>query len=134
MQRKLYTYETTYEREDSHENVIAAWEVKIKYTWTPGIPARIRYDENDHPAEGDEIEINDIQIETWQSGLGKNAVYTWTPVKDLDFYDTLNEWAGDKLRDNLIENASEEEGSAHEAAREQVYEARRDLERLDGDR
>ena len=129
--RKLYTYETTYEREGSFENVIASLEVRIFYTWTPGVPARIRYDENDHPAEDDEVEIDGIQIETWQHGLGKSAVYAWTKVYERDLYDQLNDWAEDKLRDNLIENACEEEANAHEAAQEHAYETRRDLDRME---
>ena len=73
MKKPLYTYETTYEREDSQGNVIASLEVQIKYTFTPGVPARINWNENDHPAEDSEIEIADIMIETWQHGLGKNV-------------------------------------------------------------
>ena len=121
-----YIYDTTYEREDHEGNVVASVEARFYYTWTPGTPARIRYDEHDHPAWPDEVEITDIKIETWSHGLGKNAVYEWTKVYDRDLRETLDNWAELNLRDALIENASEAEAAAEDGAADRAYDEARD--------
>ena len=131
MKKPLYTYETTYEREDSEGNVICSLEVQFKYTFTPGVPARINWNENDHPAEDPEIEIADIMIETWQYGLGKNAVYAWTKVYDRDLYDQLYDWGETSWRDNMVENAIEDDECRREAAMELAAEVRRELQEMD---
>ena len=128
LRRTIHTYETTYEREDHLGNVTASLEVRIEYTFTPGVPARIMWDENDHPAEGPEIEIADILEQTWKHGLGKEAVYEWTKIQSQSLYETLSEWAIESLWDNLVEEAIEEEASLEEAAAELAYESRRELQ------
>ena len=120
-----YTYESTYDPEDPILlTVIGTLEVRIYYTWTPMVPARIRYDENDHPPEGDEIEIQRItkQVEGFHSAKATRFIDT-SPLE----FEILQVWA-ETLREALIENASEEEESAREAAQEHAYETRRDLE------
>jgi hypothetical protein len=128
---KLYTYETTHEREDSEGNVISSLEVRFIYTFRPGVPAQISGPpEGCYPAEGPEIEIDKIEIEMWHYGHGKNAVYTWTPVYIRDLYDQLHDWAIDSLWDELVAEAIEEEASAEEAAAELAYETRRELQAM----
>lgn len=94
-----HVYETTYEREDSLGNVIASVEVRFTYTWRPGVPARIHYNEHDHPAEGDEIEIVKIECE--------ESVKSWHEVDKGAWFDTLYDWGMDDLMDNMVEEARE---------------------------
>ncbi len=124
---KIYTYETTYETEDSEGGAGGETEVRFRYAFTPGTPARIRFDEHDHPPEAAEIDIQAIQV-----GAGQ-ALAGWLDVSKEEYY-VLLAWAEAHRWDALIENAVEEEASAHEAAAEHAYETRRDLERIENDR
>lgn len=54
---------TTYEREDEAGSVISSAELRIAADVSPYVPARIRYDENDHPAEGGEVELIKVEAE-----------------------------------------------------------------------
>lgn len=77
---------------------------ELSYTFTPGCPARIRYDENDHPEEPPEIEIyeanlqlvNGIPVEHYtkiQNNLSKWFLNKINSDKDLRnvIYDTIYE-------------------------------------------
>ena len=123
----IYTYETTYEPDDPIlQTVIGTIEARIHYSWAPGVKARIRYDEHDHPEEPDEIEIQRItkQVEGFHSAKATRFV----DASPLEF-ELLQAWAETDLqREALIENAREDEASAEEAAAEHAYETRRDLE------
>ena len=66
-----YTYETTYEDESPDGTVRVSAEVRITYTVNWGCPARIHYDENDHPAEPDELEVVKLEIEDVSYPSGK---------------------------------------------------------------
>ncbi len=66
-----YTYEATYEDESPDGTVRVSAEIRITYTVVWGCPARIHYDENDHPAEGDELEVVKFEIEDVSYPSGK---------------------------------------------------------------
>ena len=128
MKPKLYTYETTYECEDAEGAIISSMEVRIHYTWIPMVPARIHWDENDHPMEPDEIEIQRITKEVPGFHSAKATRFVDT---SSDEFLTVEAFAETNLREALIESASEEEECAEEAAQEHAYETRRDLERME---
>lgn len=44
------------------EREVAYPEIEIAYSYAPGCPARIHYDENDHPAEADELEVLAVKV------------------------------------------------------------------------
>ena len=98
-----YTYEATYEDESPDGQVRVSTEVRITYTVVWGCPARIRYDENDHPAEGDELEIVKIEIEGFDL---KDKSYWRSPSKDE--YAILEAWTdNDRLREDMLFEARE---------------------------
>ena len=126
---EIFHYDTTYERADHEGYVTSSLDVRIEYTYQPGVSARIRYDENDHPSEPASIEICGIREETWAHGRGKDTVYKWTKIPSQDLYAELSEWVmGDhNLVDLLIESAMEDLVGREEAAAEHAYETRREL-------
>ena len=124
---EIFHCDTTYEREDALGNVTCSVEVRIEFTYTPAVSARIHWDENDHPAEGPEIEISGIREESWVSGLGKQAKYEWVKMGNLDLYGLISDWAQIDLFDLLVESAQETMVGREEAAAEHAYESRRAL-------
>lgn len=90
--------EATYETTGYLDAVTASIEVRVHYTYSPGSPARIRFDEHDHPAEDAEIEI--VKIEEEAGGRGN-----WTEIRGGDFYDRLYDWATMDLMDQMAEEA-----------------------------
>ena len=123
---KLYTYNTTYERENAEGNVTGSLEVRFKYTFLPGVPARIRYDEHDHPAEAPEIEITHIHIEVTTTDGGKR----WFDAIPDD-HEMLLGWAREALFDGMVEEAIDEDTAESDAAAEHAYETRRDLQLME---
>ncbi len=99
-----YTYEATYEDESPDGQVRCSAEVKISYTVVWGCPARIRYDENDHPAEGDELEIVKIEIETIISAPEETC---WRkPTQEES--DILEAWTdNERIREDMLFEARE---------------------------
>ena len=92
-----FEYHVTYESEDFNGSVNSSIEVCIEYKVTDwGLPARILYDENDHPAEAPEIEVAGVTMEV--------VAGVWRPAtEDLDTW--AREWADDHL-DDLIDEAT----------------------------
>lgn len=78
--------------------VIGEVEVQVKYTFTPRVPARIRYDENDHPAEGPEIDIVDMLVEDWPGPI-------WRTATEEEF-ERFSEYVLDKHFEDMEEEAS----------------------------
>ena len=91
------TFEYLLTRESERDGaVVGSIDLTIDFKVTDwGCPARIRYDENDHPAEQPEIEVTAV----WMEPAGNNV---WVPAsKDHD------EWARDWADDNLDELMTE---------------------------
>lgn len=125
-----HTYETTYEAEDHLGNVIGSLEVRIIYTVNWGCPARIHYDEHDHPAEGDELEIVKFEVES-VSLLGKPV---WRNPSQME-NGVLESWANNaRLREDMLFEAREVEAAAEDEAKEHAAEAREDLRRMEEDK
>jgi hypothetical protein len=99
-----YTYETTYEDESPDGTVRVSAEVRITYTVNWGCPARIHYDENDHPAEGDELEITKVQLETY---YGDRTL--WRDATRLE-NDLLSAWINDLREEMLVEARERDKG------------------------
>lgn len=93
-----YSYAFTYTAYHG-DIVISESEVQVKYTFQPGIPARIRYDENDHPAEGPEIEIVDVVVEDWPGPV-------WRTATEEEF-ERLSEYVMEKCFEDMEEEALE---------------------------
>ena len=127
---KIFHYDTTYERDDAMGSVIYSLEIRIEYTFQPAVAARIHWDEYDHPTEGPEIEISGIREESWVRGLGKDAVYEWHKINNLDLYGMIADWAQVDLFDLLVEAALEDIVGREEAAAEAAHETRRELDDL----
>ena len=105
MSSTKHTYETTFETFDLDGDIqTGSWEVRIVYNCTPEIPARIRWDENDHPAEDAEVEILNIHEEV-TTMAGERRWFDAGP----ELTDMVIDWAEETLIDDLIENAGEEE-------------------------
>lgn len=132
---KKYYYETTYEVEDSRETVIGSVEVRFTYTVNWGCPARIHYDEHDHPAEASEVEINGVEQEDWHMvDIGSRSTVLksyWRPVEDQGFADTLINWAQMDLLEKMLEEAQEIDDNDKYEAMERRDEERRDMARMD---
>ncbi len=115
----LHTYETTYEREDSEGNVTGSLEVRFKYTFQAGRPAQISGPPEDcYPAEGPEIEIRNVHVETTTIAGGQR----WFDALPHE-HEMLEPWAIETLWGALVENAIE-------AAQEHAYETRRELQMM----
>lgn len=127
----IFHYDTTFETEDAEGNVKASIECRIEYTFQPGVEAQISGPpEGCYPAEAPEIEVSGIREETWVHGLGKAAVYEWVKIKNPEIYAILADWAITSLFDSLCESAAEDMEGREDAAREQAYESRRELDDL----
>ena len=70
--------------------------LSVEYTYSPGCPARIHYDENDHPAEGPELEIYNITVD-------KAPVPAW-----LDKILTDGDWLTDYLNEKHEDGGRDE--------------------------
>jgi len=99
-----YTYETTYEDESPDGTVRVSAEVRITYTVNWGCPARIHYDEHDHPAEGDELEITKVQLETYYG-----TELRWRDATQLES-DLLSAWINDLREEMLVEARERDKG------------------------
>ena len=126
---KLYTYDTTYEREDAEGNLTESMGVRFKYNFQPGLPARIRYDEHDHPAEAAEIEVTNIHIEVTTMDGGRRW-FDATP----DDHEMLLVWAREALFDEMVTEAIDVDTAERDAAAEHAYETRRELLAMDDER
>ena len=93
----IYSYFFTYTSYHG-DIVVGEVEVEVKYTFQSGCPARIHYDENDHPAEGPEIEIEEVLVEDWPGPV-------WRTATEEEF-ERFSEYALDKRFDELVEEAS----------------------------
>jgi hypothetical protein len=94
-------------------------DVRIDYSVTFGSPARIRYDENDSPADPDEIDILKVQTRTDSAAL-------WS-THSVRLYGLLDEILdSDEMREELIEAAKDEEIGRQDGAADYAYEAARD--------
>ena len=85
------TFEYQLTRESDHNGaIVGSIELCVDFKVTDwGCPARIRYDENDHPAEQPEIEVTAV----WMEPAGNNV---WRRAsKDHE------DWARDWVDDNL---------------------------------
>jgi hypothetical protein len=61
--------------------IVADLDGRVQYRATPGRPARIRFDEYDHPAEDPEIDIDAIELHGHPSTWAK-AEYRLLPPSD----------------------------------------------------
>lgn len=73
-------------------------DVRISYRSTPGRPARINYNEHDHPAEGAEIDVYEVEMLN-APPFGSRAVY-------IPAWDWLYDWASDWANENGDELAA----------------------------
>ncbi len=92
------TFEYQITRESEHNGaIVGSIDLTIDFKVTDwGRNARIRYDENDHPAEAPEIEVTAI----WMEPAGNNV---WVPAS-RDHDEWARDWADDNL-DKLMEEA-----------------------------
>ncbi len=120
--KRLFTYDTTYETEDSEGNVTGSLEVRFKYAFTPRVPARIRYDEHDHPAEGSEIDVHNIHVEV-TTIAGERR---WFDASREE-YDMLLTWAEETLWEAMEEEAIEADANSRAENAAAAYEARREM-------
>ena len=105
-----HTYEATYEDISPDGTVRVSAEIRITYTVNWGCPARIHYDEHDHPAEGDELEITKFEIDgssfsfhskkTRFPALSITGVIS-TPAYD-DFELRVEFWASDDANSGIF--------------------------------
>lgn len=72
-------------------------EITYKVTYW-GLPARINYNEHDHPAEGPEIEV--VSVKVLDDSKYSKYLSKWLT-------DNIDDWAHKNI-DTLVENASEE--------------------------
>jgi hypothetical protein len=82
-------------------------EIRVKVTFTInsfGSPARIRYDENDHPAEGPELEVVRVAVLLHEEGGDQH----WAVVPQWD-------WLTEAATDHVNENAAELVAEVNEA-------------------
>ena len=126
-----YTYETTYEDESPDGTVLVSAEVRFTYTVTWGCSARIRYDEHDHPAEGDELEIVSTEVEGVVSWNPKK--YGWVATTPGE-HQTLCSWVDSSiLTELMLEDAREQEAATKDAAKEHAAECKEDLRQIFGE-
>ncbi len=86
------TFEYQLIRESEHNGaIVGSIELCIDFKVTDwGCPARIRYNENDHPAEQPEIEVTAV----WMEHVGGTNVW----VRASEYYeDWARDWAGNHL-------------------------------------
>jgi len=126
MTDKRYTYQGTWETEDSLGNVNSSTEVRIHYTMSWGMaPITNALPENCDPGSSDHVEVEAYEVEDLEPG----GSHFWRePTKDEDFF--LEIWV-DGLYDQLIEDARETEEIDREDALASAAEARADAMRWD---
>ena len=122
-----FTYEATYEDCSPDGTVRVSAEVRFTYTVIWGCPARIHYDEHDHPAEGDELEISKVEIEYLPITSSPRLAWRNATTDESDF---LSVWA-ESLYEEMILDAREQEAGAEEEAKEHAAEARAELRRME---
>jgi hypothetical protein len=91
-----FEYQFTRESERDGGTIVGSIDLTIDFKVTDwGCSARIRYDENDHPAEQPEIEITAV----WMEPAGNNV---WVPAsKDHDEW--ARDWADGHLDELMVE-------------------------------
>lgn len=100
-----YQYSYEYPADDGGPDETIETDVVFVYTWKPGSPARIHYDEFDHPAEPDEVELIRVDI------VGEERPFEGNPAA-LRIEGEAEEMFATNYNDlyaTLIENAREEE-------------------------
>ena len=120
-----YTYDATIPH--GPVDLGAEADVRIVYTYAPGRPARIRYDEWDHPAEGPEIDIISVQEEVTTIAGKKRWFEVANPFYEL-VRDRVDEQAD--LWSELVVNAKETDEAERESALEHTAERRRELKEI----
>ena len=104
--------------------------LKVEYEVTFGAPARVRYDENDHPAEPDEIQINSVKrLRMTLTGPSKwDDIYGPGTARGLlqDLVDTLLDDSA--VREDLIDHARAAEADKEMDRADYEYDAYRDRE------
>ncbi len=113
----IHTYESTYEDCSPDGTVRVSAEIQITYTVIWGCAARIHYDEHDHPAEADEIEIAALRIKDFNAD-GK----FWRLTSILETF-ILQSWIDEQAED-MLQNAREAEADAKAEAKAGAAEAR----------
>ena len=101
-----HTYRFTASWEASDGTVLSEVEAEVHYRFTPGRPARIHLDENDHPEEPPEVDIYDVKVARWMGA----DVYKYAPTKSNEEYEELLEYAMDNHFKDMVENAKGHEG------------------------
>ena len=97
-------------------------EVQVKYTFKPGVPARVHYNEHDHPEEPPEIEIADVAVEDWPGPVWRTATE--------DEFERFSEYALDKRFDEMVVEALEDRQVDEDLARESVEDLRAEARRI----
>jgi hypothetical protein len=106
-----FTHETTFSPRDKKGEEVGEIELRITYrvnSW--GCPARVHFDENDHPAEAPEVDVIHVEMLNAPKS-GREAVW-------IDVWDWLYEWAGewcDRHAASLVGKARLEINDARDA-------------------
>ncbi len=83
---RTFTHETTFSPHDAKGEHVGDIDVRIEYAVNSyGAPARVHFDENDHPAEAPEIDVIHVEMENAPKS-GRKAEY-------IDAWDWLYDWA-----------------------------------------
>ena len=119
----MKTYEYEYALPVGDPDMGAEADVVFVYTWTPGRSERIRYDEHDRPAEGDEIDLIRVDV------VGERR-----PYRKHDTPEAIEQAGHDAFHENddnlyglLIENARDYD----EYRRDEAAEAKREMRKDD---
>ena len=100
---KGYTHDATIDVFNAKGKCVGNIDVRLHYRVTSwGRPARINYNENDHPAEGPEVDLYHAEMLN-EPKAGRQAIW-------IDAFD----WLYDMCIDYADENVSEMVGSAGE--------------------
>lgn len=122
-----YTYESTYEDCSPDGTVTISAEIRLTYSVIWGCPARIHYDEHDHPAEGDELEIKEVEIEYF---LSDGSLF-WRGASPMEL-STLTPWI-EAQSEEMLQNAREADADAKAEATEKMAEMEDEWSRMDGE-
>ncbi len=123
--RDIGTYETTCSIHDSKGKHIGDIDVWIEYcVLSFGSPARVHYDENDHPAEAAEVSVIHVKMGSVDAAKGNASLVIVTRKPTLFecwgwLYDWAIEWA-DEHADDLaaaVRLAHQDERDANDDAR-----------------
>ncbi len=94
-----FTHETSVSVCDPEGSVIGDIDVRITYVVTShGSPARVHYDELDHPAEPAEVDVVHVEM--------LNAPKSGSKATYIDAWDWLFDWAGDWCAEHAEELAA----------------------------